>query len=179
MPQCTLPSISQKCARQRAPQAAPPKQPDPAVNLAKIKQHPKQTTCTSTPNCMPPSTLPSISQMTFPSLLEVRTPIAFSYLGNKTKPNPTPTPKPNKSSGTASLDSQRCPNLGVPFLVRPMAESCANSGQPLMEANGISWSPMANLEAAVARQKLWSLSLANGTWARHKGMTLGGVPIGR
>ena len=31
---------------------------------------------------MPPSTQPSISQITFPSLLEVRTPIAFSYLGN-------------------------------------------------------------------------------------------------
>ena len=37
-------------------------------------------TCTSTPNCMPPSTLPSISQITFPSSLELRTPIAFSYL---------------------------------------------------------------------------------------------------
>ena len=30
---------------------------------------------------MPPSTLPSISQITVPYLLEVRTPLAFSYLG--------------------------------------------------------------------------------------------------
>ena len=78
---------------------------------------PQNSTCTSTPNCMPPSTLPSIlkrcartaistsnstpistytsspnctpprtsaiSQIPFPSLLEVRTPIAFSYLGKK------------------------------------------------------------------------------------------------
>ena len=42
MPQSTLPSISQKCARQRAPQTAPPKQPDPAVTLAKIKPRPNR-----------------------------------------------------------------------------------------------------------------------------------------
>ena len=40
------------------------------------------STCASTPSCMPPSTLPSILQIAFPSLLEVRTPTAFSYLGN-------------------------------------------------------------------------------------------------
>ena len=37
------------------------------------------------PNCTPPSTSSSILQNTFPFLLEVRTPMAFSYLGNKSQ----------------------------------------------------------------------------------------------
>ena len=41
----------------------------------------RKNTCTSTLNCTPPSTSPSISHITFPSLLEIRTPVAFSYLG--------------------------------------------------------------------------------------------------
>ena len=66
MPPSTLPSILKTCARTAisTPNSTP------------------ISTYTSTPNCCtPPSTSPSISQITFPSLLEVRTPVAFSYLG--------------------------------------------------------------------------------------------------
>ena len=67
MPPSTLPSIWKRCART-------------AISTSNSTPI---STYTSTPNCcMPPSTSPSISQITFPSLLEVRTPIAFSYLGN-------------------------------------------------------------------------------------------------
>ena len=52
--------------------------PSPAPQTAPQTAHPNNM-CTT--NCTPPSTQPSISQITFPSLLEVRTPIAFSYLG--------------------------------------------------------------------------------------------------
>ena len=79
MPACTLPSILQKCARtvtcmyaSTRPSISPAPQTAP-------KQHPKQHLHQHA-NCTPPSTLPSISQITFPFLLEVRTPIAFSYL---------------------------------------------------------------------------------------------------
>ena len=88
MPPSTRPSISQSIHQHLKLQ-------HPALNLAKQHLPAPQTACplapgrqarkasTSTSNCMPPSTRPSISQITFPSLLEVRTPIAFSYLGNK------------------------------------------------------------------------------------------------
>ena len=56
--------------------------PSPAPQTALQTAHPNNI-CTT--NCTPPSTQPSISQITFPSLLEVRTPIAFSYQGNKTR----------------------------------------------------------------------------------------------
>ena len=110
MPPSTRPSSSQSSIHQHLKLHAPqhpavklakqhPPAPQTACPLAPgqlAKQHPPapQTACplapgrqarkaasTSTSNCMPPSTRPSISQITFPSLLEVRTPIAFSYLG--------------------------------------------------------------------------------------------------
>ena len=59
-----------------------PPAPQTACPLAPGRQA-RKAASTSTSNCMPPSTRPSISQITFPSLLEVRTPIAFSYLGKK------------------------------------------------------------------------------------------------
>ena len=71
MPPSTLPSILKRCAR---------------TAICTSNSTPLSTpisTYTSTPNRTPPSSRPSISQITFPSLLEVRTPTAFSYLGNK------------------------------------------------------------------------------------------------
>ena len=73
MPPSTLPSILKRCAR---------------TAICTSNSTPLSTpisTYTSTPNRTPPSTRPSISQITFPSLLEVRTPTAFSYLGKKGK----------------------------------------------------------------------------------------------
>ena len=66
----------------------------PAINLAKKRPHRHkhhEQTPNSTPqqhlrqhpNCTPSSTQASISQITFPALLEVRSPVAFSYLGKK------------------------------------------------------------------------------------------------
>ena len=93
LPPSTRPSSSQSSIHQHLKLHAPS---HPALKLA--KQHPpapptacplapgrqaRKAASTSTSNCMPPSTRPSISQITFPSLLEVRTPIAFSYLGKK------------------------------------------------------------------------------------------------
>ena len=72
MPPSTWPSSSQNSTSTVAP-STPSYMP-----LAPGRQ---SRTSTNTPNCMPPSTRPSISQITFPSLLEVRTSIAFSYLG--------------------------------------------------------------------------------------------------
>ena len=46
---------------------------------------PQNSTYTSTPNCTPPSTSSSILHLTFPALLEVRTPTAFSYLGKNNR----------------------------------------------------------------------------------------------
>ena len=62
-----------------AHQHAPPKS---ATNSApRAPGHQSRKTAPSAPNCMAPSTLSSISQITVPSLLEVRTPIDFCYLG--------------------------------------------------------------------------------------------------
>ena len=97
MPPSTLPSILQECARTVTctPQnstctstqtACPSTLPLIQINCARTITSSSNSTLNSTytkaPNCMPPSTQPSISQITFPSLLEVRTPEAFSYLGN-------------------------------------------------------------------------------------------------
>ena len=72
--------------------------PGPFFGLIRVcfwrqtQQKGKMKTYTSkTPNCMPPSTQPSISQITSPSLLEVRTHIAFNYLGEKKNTNHTNT----------------------------------------------------------------------------------------
>ena len=70
----TRPSISQSGTSTSSPSWMPPS-----------TRQARKTASTSTPNCMPPSTRTSSSQITFPSLLEVRTPIAFSYLGKKKK----------------------------------------------------------------------------------------------
>ena len=64
MPPSTPPLILKRCARTAISTS----------NSTPIRK-------TSTPNCTPLSTSP-ILQITSPSLLEVRTPIAFSYLGN-------------------------------------------------------------------------------------------------
>ena len=63
--QRTRPAISQKCAR--------------TITSTRNSTPPPYT---STPDRMSPSTQPSISPITFPSLLECRTPVAFRYLGN-------------------------------------------------------------------------------------------------
>ena len=69
-----------------APHCMPPKAPYPQFRIegaCASSPSPQNNTCTSTPNtpnCMPPSTQPTISQITCPSLLEVRTPIASRYL---------------------------------------------------------------------------------------------------
>ena len=109
---------------------------------------PQNSTCTSTPNCMPPSTLPSIlkrcartaistSNSTpistytstpnctplapainlanhFPSLLEVRTPIAFSYLG--------------KNSNKGRINDHGQSKLLNPCLTWPWVKICTQTG---------------------------------------------------
>ena len=96
-PQTACPLAPGRQARKAASTSTPncmPLSTRPSSSQSSIQQHP-QTACpltpgrqawkaasTSTPNCMPPSTRPSISQIAFHSLLEVRTPVAFSYLGN-------------------------------------------------------------------------------------------------
>ena len=86
MPLSTRPSSSQSSIHQH-PQTACPLTPG---------RHAWKAESTSTPNCMPPSTRPSISQITFHSLLEVRTPIAFSYLGKKVPSQKRHTPNAPK-----------------------------------------------------------------------------------
>ena len=73
-----------------------------------LKQHPNQH-LHQHPKPHAPSTSPSISQITLPTLLEVRTPIAFSYLGEKNNPKKTITlsqneAKTEKKSGCDSWD---------------------------------------------------------------------------
>ena len=89
MPPSTQPSISQKVPTPSPPpQTAPAQAPQAACPLASIL--PNFAHITSTSNRTPPAPgrqsckhapPPSISQITFPSLLEARTPISFSYLG--------------------------------------------------------------------------------------------------
>ena len=78
----TLPSISP--APQTTPQTAP--QHSTSTSTQTACAGPCHQSCKHAhPNCTPPSTQQSILQITFSSLLEVRTPIAFSYLGNNPK----------------------------------------------------------------------------------------------
>ena len=89
MPPSTLPSILKRCAR---------------TAISTSNSTPNSTpisTYTSTPNRTPPSTRPSISQITFPFLLEARTPIAFSYLGKKSSWS-RPKQKNKKNTGVRS-----------------------------------------------------------------------------
>ena len=78
MPPSTRPSLSQNSTSTISTPSCMPPGTRPSSS--------QSSTSTSTPNCMPPSTRPSISQITFPYLLEVRTPIAFSYLGKNGYP---------------------------------------------------------------------------------------------
>ena len=117
-PPSTLPSILHNCARtvtcmhrnhhqhpkQRpkqdpkiAPQTArplaalaPDRQSckDPPALQSAPQTGPQTGLQNSTPSCTPLSTSLLLSQIKFPSLLEVRTPIAFSYLGTNSPKRP-------------------------------------------------------------------------------------------
>ena len=101
-PQTACPLAPSRQARKAASTSTSncmPPSTRPSISQSSIHQHlapgrqARKAASTSTSTCMPPSTRPSISQITFPSLLEVRTPIAFSYLGkNKTKQSVRGTP---------------------------------------------------------------------------------------
>ena len=78
---------------------------------------------------MPPSTRPSISQITFFCLLEVRTPIAFSYLG-KNRPLKMHPQNKNETCTIEKITKQktrphdchppkRVPSHDIPLALRP------------------------------------------------------------
>ena len=113
-------SILQNCTRT-----------SPAPQTAPQTAHPNNM-CTT--NCTPPSTQPSISQITFPSLLEVRTPRAFSYLGKKTTPSSEnnsflkkPTPKLLPPPPPPLLTPKTLPRLRPPQRLEPLAAASGTS----------------------------------------------------